>query len=76
MSKKLPSLPACRRQVFSTKEVCSVLGVSRYTIIRLVKNGVLHPIPGFGHLRFAIAEVSELLNQRRSPRKSQRTRRP
>jgi predicted DNA-binding transcriptional regulator AlpA len=53
---------AVEKMAFSTTELCVALGVSRVTIYRLEKRGILRPVPGIRHKVWPRREVERFLN--------------
>ena len=60
----MPDIPA-NQNLMTLKEVCNYLGVTRYTIYRLIKDGQLPASRVGGQWRFRRSEVEEYLSKKK-----------
>jgi hypothetical protein len=68
MSEKPPTTtPTVEKLAYSSEELCAALGLSKVSIWRLEKRGLLEPIVGLRHKRYSSTAVHRFLNAKAAP---------
>ena len=49
--------------VYNSQETADLLGISYYSVLRLVKRGLLHPLGGLRHKLFPGKEIQRYLDE-------------